>query len=88
MILDRPRNGGCRLPPEVLDALVAARGLMDGMPVLIAVQSFEFMGGSLGLATGAGLVSAMQAAVAEKRPFILVVSSGGARSRFGSEMPA
>ncbi len=65
------------------DALVAARGLMDGTPVIIAVQSFEFMGGSLGLATGAGLVSAMQAAVAEKRPFILVVSSGGARMQEG-----
>jgi acetyl-CoA carboxylase carboxyl transferase subunit beta len=65
------------------DALLAARGLLDGMPVIIAVQSFEFMGGSLGLATGAALVAAMQTAVAEKRPFILVVSSGGARMQEG-----
>ena len=65
------------------DALVAARGLMDGTPVIIAVQSFEFMGGSLGLATGAALVAAMQVAVKEKRPFILVVSSGGARMQEG-----
>ena len=65
------------------DALTAARGLLDGMKVLIAVQSFEFMGGSLGLATGAALVAAMRAAVEEKRPFILVVSSGGARMQEG-----
>jgi acetyl-CoA carboxylase carboxyl transferase subunit beta len=65
------------------DALVAARGLLDGLPVIIAVQSFEFMGGSLGLATGAALIAAMQTAVAEKRPFILVVSSGGARMQEG-----
>jgi acetyl-CoA carboxylase carboxyl transferase subunit beta len=65
------------------DALLAARGLLDGMPVIIAVQSFEFMGGSLGLATGAALVAAMQTAVAEKRPFILIVSSGGARMQEG-----
>ena len=65
------------------DALVAGRGLMDGMQVIIAVQSFEFMGGSLGLATGAALVAAMQVAVNEKRPFILVVSSGGARMQEG-----
>ena len=65
------------------DALLAARGLLDGMPVIIAVQSFDFMGGSLGLATGAALVSAMQTAVAEKRPFILIVSSGGARMQEG-----
>ncbi len=65
------------------DALVAARGLLDGLPVMIAVQSFEFMGGSLGLATGAALVAAMSAAVTEKRPFILIVSSGGARMQEG-----
>jgi acetyl-CoA carboxylase carboxyl transferase subunit beta len=65
------------------DALVAARGTLDALPVVIAVQCFEFMGGSLGLATGAGLVAAMRVAAAEKRPFILVVSSGGARMQEG-----
>jgi acetyl-CoA carboxylase carboxyl transferase subunit beta len=65
------------------DALTAARGTLDGVPVVIAVQSFEFMGGSLGLATGAALVSAMRAAVTEHRPFILIVSSGGARMQEG-----
>jgi acetyl-CoA carboxylase carboxyl transferase subunit beta len=65
------------------DALVAARGTIEGQPVLIAVQSFEFMGGSLGLATGAGLVAAMRVAVAEHRPFVLIVSSGGARMQEG-----
>jgi acetyl-CoA carboxylase carboxyl transferase subunit beta len=65
------------------DAMVSAKGNLDGTPVLIAVQCFDFMGGSLGLATGATLVAAMQAAVAEKRPFILIVSSGGARMQEG-----
>jgi acetyl-CoA carboxylase carboxyl transferase subunit beta len=65
------------------DALTAARGTLEGLPVVIAVQSFEFMGGSLGLATGAALVAAMRIAVAEKRPFILIVSSGGARMQEG-----
>jgi acetyl-CoA carboxylase carboxyl transferase subunit beta len=65
------------------DALMAARGTLEGMPVILAVQSFDFMGGSLGLATGAGLVAAMRTAVAERRPFILIVSSGGARMQEG-----
>jgi acetyl-CoA carboxylase carboxyl transferase subunit beta len=65
------------------DALTAARGTLDGMPVVLAVQSFEFMGGSLGLATGAALVAAMRVAVDEHRPFILIVSSGGARMQEG-----
>jgi acetyl-CoA carboxylase carboxyl transferase subunit beta len=65
------------------DALMAARGTIDGQAVVIAVQSFDFMGGSLGLATGAGLVAAMRVAVAEHRPFVVVVSSGGARMQEG-----
>jgi acetyl-CoA carboxylase carboxyl transferase subunit beta len=65
------------------DALIAARGIIDGVAVILAVQTFEFMGGSLGLATGAALLSAMRTAVLEKRPFVLVVSSGGARMQEG-----
>src|ERR1700761_1037793 len=60
------------------EALVAARGTLDGMPVMVAVQPFDFLGGSLGMGVGEALVQAMQAAVSEKRPFILFVSSGGA----------
>ncbi len=65
------------------DALVAARGTIDGQPVVLAVQTFDFMGGSLGLATGAALVAAMRAAVSDHRAFVIVVSSGGARMQEG-----
>ena len=61
------------------EALTAARGTLDGLPVLVAVQPFDFLAGSLGMAVGEGFVRAVEAAVAEKRPFILFVSSGGAR---------
>ncbi len=61
------------------DALTAARGTVEGLPVMIAVQAFDFLGGSLGMAVGEGLVQAMQLAVEERRPFILFASSGGAR---------
>ncbi len=65
------------------EALTAARGTLDGMPVMVAVQPFDFLGGSLGMGVGEGLVQAMQTAVSEKRPFILFVSSGGARMQEG-----
>jgi acetyl-CoA carboxylase carboxyl transferase subunit beta len=65
------------------DALSAARGTLDALPVLIAVQPFDFLGGSLGMGVGEALVLAMQAAVQEKRPFILFVASGGARMQEG-----
>ena len=65
------------------DALVAARGTLDGLPVMVAVQPFDFLGGSLGMGVGEALVLAMEAAAREKRPFILFVASGGARMQEG-----
>jgi acetyl-CoA carboxylase carboxyl transferase subunit beta len=65
------------------EAFTAARGTIDGLPVLVAVQPFDFLGGSLGLGVGEGIVQAMEAAIAEKRPFILYVASGGARMQEG-----
>jgi acetyl-CoA carboxylase carboxyl transferase subunit beta len=65
------------------DALVAARGTLDGLPVMAAVQPFDFMGGSLGMGVGESLVRAMEAATGEHRPFVLFVSAGGARMQEG-----
>jgi acetyl-CoA carboxylase carboxyl transferase subunit beta len=61
------------------EALTAARGTLDTTPVIVAVQPFDFLGGSLGLAVGEAFVQAAEAAVKEKRAFILYVASGGAR---------
>jgi acetyl-CoA carboxylase carboxyl transferase subunit beta len=61
------------------EAFTVARGTLDGLPVIIGVQPFDFLAGSLGMAVGEGFVRAAEAAVSEKRPFILFVSSGGAR---------
>jgi acetyl-CoA carboxylase carboxyl transferase subunit beta len=66
-----------------IDALAAARGTLEGLPVMVAVQVFDFMGGSLGMAVGEALVDAMRTAAAESRPFILCVASGGARMQEG-----
>ncbi len=65
------------------EALSAARGTLDGLNVMIAVQPFDFLGGSLGMGVGEALVQAMQTAVHERRPFILFSSSGGARMQEG-----
>jgi acetyl-CoA carboxylase carboxyl transferase subunit beta len=61
------------------EAFSAARGTLDGLAVMVAVQPFDFLGGSLGMAVGEAFVQAAEAAIAEKRAFILYVSSGGAR---------
>src|SRR6185437_6063627 len=74
---------GARAKTGRPEALTAARGTLDGLPVLVAVQPFDFLGGSLGLGVGEGLVQSIEAAIAEKRPYILFVSSGGARIQEG-----
>ena len=65
------------------DAVLVARGAIDGVNVIASVQDFAFMGGSLGMAAGEALITGMQLAVKEKRPFVLFVSSGGARMQEG-----
>jgi len=65
------------------DCIAAAQGSLDGLPVVIAVQDFAFMGGSLGMAAGEAIIAAMRRAVERTSPFVLFVSSGGARMQEG-----
>jgi acetyl-CoA carboxylase carboxyl transferase subunit beta len=65
------------------DAVVAGRGTLDAMPIVIAVQDFAFMGGSLGMAAGEAIIASMRAAVEDKSPYVLFASSGGARMQEG-----
>ena len=65
------------------DAILAGEGALDGLKVVAAVQDFGFMGGSLGMAAGEGIIRAMRRAVALKAPFIFFIASGGARMQEG-----
>jgi len=65
------------------DALMVAHGTMGGLGVVIAAFDFSFMGGSMGVAVGEGLVTAARLAVAQDAPLIVVPSSGGARMQEG-----
>ena len=65
------------------DCILAGTGELDGLPVTIAVQDFAFMGGSLGMAAGEAIITAMRVAVAKATPFIFFISSGGARMQEG-----
>jgi acetyl-CoA carboxylase carboxyl transferase subunit beta len=65
------------------DAVVAGVGTLDGQDIVAAVQDFEFMGGSLGMAAGEAIITAMLKAVEQSAPFLLFVASGGARMQEG-----
>lgn len=65
------------------DSVTVAFGKLDDLQVVISVQDFAFMGGSLGMAAGEGIVTAAMTAVQKKAPLILFVASGGARMQEG-----
>jgi acetyl-CoA carboxylase carboxyl transferase subunit beta len=65
------------------EAIVVAHGRMDGEAIVIAAFDFAFMGGSMGLAVGEGLLAASRLAVLQEAPLIVVPSSGGARMQEG-----
>jgi acetyl-CoA carboxylase carboxyl transferase subunit beta len=60
-----------------------AHGKMNSNPAVIAVQNFDFMGGSLGLAVGEAIIAASKLAILQKAPLILFSAAGGARMQEG-----
>jgi acetyl-CoA carboxylase carboxyl transferase subunit beta len=65
------------------DALINARGKIEGRTAIVGVQDFAFMGGSMGVAVGAAFVAGVQAAIKAKCPYILFTAAGGARMQEG-----
>jgi len=65
------------------DAVKLGFGRLDGLPVVIAVQDFDLMGGSLGMAAGEAVIKGLDTATAKGTPFVMFAASGGARMQEG-----
>ena len=61
------------------DALIALKGKVKGVPVVVAAFDFRFMGGSMGSVVGERFLRAATVALEDKVPFICFSASGGAR---------
>ena len=61
------------------DALVAMRGTVKGMPVVVVAFEFNFHGGSMGYVVGEKFTRAANLALQEKCPLVCFSASGGAR---------
>ena len=72
-----------RLKTGMDDAVLVATGKLYGTPVTVAVQDFDFMAGSLGMAAGSAVITGLEKAAETKTPFVLFASSGGARMQEG-----
>ena len=65
------------------DGLRIASGTIGGKQAVIAAFDFDFMGGSMGIAVGSGIVRAGEIAIKNRAALIVIPASGGARMQEG-----
>jgi acetyl-CoA carboxylase carboxyl transferase subunit beta len=65
------------------DALINAKGKIEGRTAIVGVQDFAFMGGSMGVAVGAAFVAGVRAAIKARAPYVIFTAAGGARMQEG-----
>jgi len=66
------------------ESVIVGEGLLDGRRVAIAVQDFNFLGGSMGVAATERLVQGIERATREGLPMLAAPNSGGTRMQEGT----
>ena len=61
------------------DAIITGTGSIEGLPVVVAVFDFSFLGGSMGSVVGEKVTRAIELGLAQRQPVLVFSSSGGAR---------
>ena len=65
------------------DAVINARGKMNGRPVVVSAMEYAFIGGSMGAVVGEAITRAIEHAASSKTPIVIISASGGARMMEG-----
>ena len=65
------------------EAMLIGKAFIRGRGVILAVMDFNFLGGSMGLVVGEKLCVAIDRAIEEELPLVVVSCSGGARMHEG-----
>ena len=65
------------------DAIVNARGKLNGRPVIVSAMEYSFIGGSMGAVVGEAITRAIEHATDIRSPLIIISASGGARMMEG-----
>lgn len=65
------------------DAVINARGNLGGRVALISAMEYAFIGGSMGSVVGEMITLAVERAISERAPLVIVSASGGARMHEG-----
>lgn len=64
---------------SITEAVVVGLGKIDNIPVSIGVMDFRFIGGSMGSVVGERVARAIERAIDERIPLVIISASGGAR---------
>jgi acetyl-CoA carboxylase carboxyl transferase subunit beta len=65
------------------DAVINARGKLNGRTVIVSAMEYAFIGGSMGAVVGESITRAIEQSIATKAPLLIVSASGGARMMEG-----
>ncbi|MGH2372154.1 MAG: acetyl-CoA carboxylase carboxyltransferase subunit alpha [bacterium] len=65
------------------EAVLVGQARIDGLPVVLAVFDFGFLGGTMGSVVGEKIADAFEVAMRRRLPVITVSSTGGARMQEG-----
>jgi acetyl-CoA carboxylase carboxyl transferase subunit beta len=65
------------------DAIINATGTMNGRPIIVSAMEYSFIGGSMGAVVGEAITRAVERAIKDHKPIIVVSASGGARMMEG-----
>ena len=66
------------------EAALVGTGSLKGMNVVLGILDFKFFGGSMGQVVGERITTAVERALEDQVPLIVVSSSGGARMQEGA----
>ena len=79
----RDRLRDAQRQTNLKEGVIAGKALLNGVPAVLAVLDFNFMGGSLGVAAGEKIARAMERTIKERLSLVIISSSGGARMQEG-----
>jgi acetyl-CoA carboxylase carboxyl transferase subunit beta len=80
----RERLQGMQEATHLSDALISGAGQLDGRPVQMCSMEARFIGGSMGCVVGEKIARAIERAIEQRTPLIIVSASGGARMQEGA----
>jgi acetyl-CoA carboxylase carboxyl transferase subunit beta len=66
------------------DAVVVGTGTIDGIAAIAAAMEYSFIGGSMGVVVGEKITRAIERALGERLPVVVICASGGARMMEGA----